>query len=202
MEKDLSCLFKIGYGLYVVTCNDGKKDNGLILNTVLQLTNEPVKIGVAINKNNYSYEVIHNSKKMNVNILTIEAPFKVFESFGFVSGRDVDKFKGYKTNRSENGLVVLEKYINSYISLVVLDEVDLDSHVLFICDITEAKVINEKETMSYDYYQSNVKPKKKENSQKNQYICLVCGYVYEGDELPDDFICPLCKHDASAFQKM
>ncbi len=203
MEKDLNSLFKIGYGLYVVTCNDGNKDNGLILNTVVQLTNEPAKVGVAINKTNYSYEVINKTKKMNVNILTTEAPFNVFETFGFASGRDVDKFADCKPLRSSNGLAVLPKYINSYMSLNVLEVVDLGTHAFFVCDIENAKVFNDIETMTYSYYQKNVKPKPQvTKSDTNQYVCLVCGYVYEGEELPDDFICPLCKHDASAFEKM
>ena len=202
MGKDLSVLFKIGYGLYVVTCNDGNKDNGLIINTVMQVTNEPAKIGVAINKNNYSSDVISKMKKMNVNILNTDAPFALFERFGFQSGRDVNKFDGYDYDHSKNGLAVLNKYINSYISISVVDVIDLETHYFFIGNIEEAKVINDKETMSYDYYQKNVKPKPQMKKEKNQYVCLVCGYVYEGDELPEDFVCPLCKHDASAFEKI
>lgn len=202
MEKDLSALFKIGYGLYVVTCNDERKDNGLILNTVMQVTNEPAKIGVAVNKSNYSSELINTTKKMNVNVLNTDTPFDIFKRFGFQSGKDVDKFEGFEFIRSENGLPVLTKYINSYISLSVIEVVDLGSHYFFICDIEEAKVINDKETMSYDYYQKNVKPKPQVKKETSQYVCLVCGYVYEGDELPEGFECPLCKHDASAFEKI
>ena len=202
MEKDLNALFKIGYGLYVVTCKDETKDNGLILNTVMQVTNEPAKIGVAVNKNNYSSKIINETKKMNVNILNTDAPFEIFERFGFQSGRDVDKFESFDFERTENGMAVLTNYINSYISLKVIDVIDLGTHYFFIGDIEAAKIINEKETMSYDYYQKNVKPKPQIKKETNQYVCLVCGYVYEGDELPEGFECPLCKHDASAFEKI
>ena len=202
MKKDLNTLFKIGYGLYVITCHDGNKDNGLIINTVVQLTNDPAKIVVAINKTNYSCDVIKNTKKMNVNILNTDASFSIFERFGFQSGRDANKFDGFNFKRSVNELAILENYINSYIALTVSEVIDLESHMLFICDIEEAEVVNDKPTMTYAYYQDNVKPKPNMKKETNQYVCLVCGYVYEGDELPEGFICPLCKHDASAFEKM
>lgn len=198
-KNDMTALFNIGYGLYVVTSNDGKKDNGLIVNTVTQVTNSPNKIAVAINKENYSHHVIKQTGKMNVNCLTTEAPFKVFEAFGFVSGRNTDKFANCDPHRSDNGLVFLPRYINSFMSLSVDDYVDLDTHGLFICSVTEARVISDKETMTYSYYHSNVKPKPKTEGKKG-FVCTVCGYVHESDTLPDDFICPLCKHGASDFE--
>lgn len=198
-KNDTTALFKIGYGLYVVTCNDGKKDNGLIVNTVAQVSDAPKRISVTINKANYSHHVIKKTGKLNVNCLSTEAPFSIFEKFGFVSGRNVDKFAGESVVRSENGLVYLTDFVNSYMSLTVEQYVDLGSHGMFICTIDEAKVQNNKETMTYSYYHSNVKPKPKTEGKKG-YVCKICGYVYEGDSLPEDFICPLCKHPASDFE--
>ncbi len=198
-KNDLTALFKIGYGLYVVTSNDGKKDNGLIVNTVSQVTNVPNRIAVTINKDNYSHHVIKQTGIMNVNCLSTEAPFAVFEAFGFQSGRTVDKFKDCTPYRSDNGLVFLPKYINSFMSLKVEQYVDLDTHGMFICSITESRVISDTETMTYNYYQQNVKPKPKTEGKKG-WVCKICGYVHEGENLPDDFICPLCKHPASDFE--
>jgi flavin reductase (DIM6/NTAB) family NADH-FMN oxidoreductase RutF len=195
----MKALWNIGYGLYVVTSHDGKKDNGLIVNTVIQVTNTPERIAVTINKQNYSHDIIKETGKMNVNTLTVEAPFKVFQAFGFVSGRDTDKFKDCTPNRSENGLVVLPKYINSYMSLAVEEYIDLGTHGMFICSITEADVVSDLETMTYTYYQKNVKPKPEVKKVKG-YVCKICGYVHEGETLPEDFICPLCKHGASDFE--
>ncbi|MBQ8380747.1 MAG: flavin reductase [Clostridia bacterium] len=199
-KNDLTALFKIGYGLYVVTSNDGMKDNGLIVNTVSQVTNTPNRIAVTINKENYSHHVIKQTGKMNVNCLTTEAPFDVFRAFGFVSGRTVDKFKNCEPLRSDNGLVFLPRYINSFMSLKVEQYVDLDTHGMFICSVTEARVISDKETMTYSYYFDNVKPKPE--TEKKGYVCKICGYVYEGETLPEDFICPLCKHGAEDFEEI
>ena len=198
-KNDLTALFNIGYGLYVVTCNDGKRDNGLIVNTVSQLTNSPNRVAVCINKQNYSHHVIKQTGKMNVNCLSVEAPFSVFQAFGFQSGRTVDKFAGEKPFYSDNGLAFLPKYINSFMSLQVEQYVDLDTHGMFICSVTEARVISDKETMTYTYYQKNVKPKPQTEGKKG-WVCKVCGYIYEGDTLPEDFICPLCKHGAADFE--
>ena len=200
-KNDLNALYNIGYGLYVVTCNDGKKDNGLIVNTVSQVTNQPNRIAVTINKENYSYHVIKQTLKMNVNCLSVDAPFKVFEQFGFTSGRTTNKFENCTPNRSDNGLVFLPRYINSFMSLKVEQIVDLDTHGMFICSITELRTINDLETMTYTYYQNNVKPKPEIEGKKG-YVCKICGYVYEGDNLPEDYICPLCKHGAQDFEKI
>jgi len=199
-KQDLSALFNIGYGLYVVTSNDGKKDNGLIVNTVTQLTSSPLRVAVAINKDNYSHHVIKNTGIMNVNCLSVEAPFSVFQTFGFQSGRNVDKFKDCTPLRSDNGLIFLPKYINAFMSLKVEDYIDMGTHGLFICSVNESRVMSNKETMTYTYYQNNVKPKPE--TKKKGWVCKVCGYVYEGDELPEDFVCPLCKHGASDFEKI
>ena len=200
-KNDLSALFNIGYGLYVVTSNDGRRDNGLIVNTVTQVTNTPNRIAVTINKANYSHHIIKQTGRMNINCLTVDAPFKVFETFGFVSGRNVDKFAGCDVLRSDNGLVFLPRYINSFMSLKVEQYVDLDTHGMFICEITEARVLSDRETMTYTYYQNNVKPKPQTEGKKG-YVCKICGYVYEGDVLPEDFVCPLCKHGAADFEEI
>ncbi|MBE6760904.1 MAG: MBL fold metallo-hydrolase [Ruminococcaceae bacterium] len=200
-KNDLNALFNIGYGLYVVTSNDGKKDNGLIVNTVTQVTNTPNKIAVTISKENYSHHIIKQTGKMNINCLTTDAPFSVFETFGFKSGRNTNKFENCEPLRSDNGLVFLPRHINSFMSLKVEQYVDLDTHGMFICSITEARVISNQETMTYTYYQNNVKPKP-ETEGKKGFVCKICGYVYEGETLPDDFICPLCKHGAADFEEI
>ena len=200
-KNDLTALFNIGYGLYVVTCHEGKKDNGLIVNTVTQVTNTPNRLAVTINKDNYSHHVIRQTGKMNVNCLTVDAPFAVFEKFGFVSGRNTDKFADAAPLRSDNGLAFLPRYINAFLSLQVEQYVDLDTHGMFICSVTEARVLSDRETMTYTYYQQNVKPKP-ETEGKKGYVCKICGYVYEGEPLPEDFICPLCKHGAADFEKI
>ena len=200
-EMDLKALSNIEYGLYVVTSNDGYKDNGLIVNTVTQVSNNPNRFAVTINKGSYSHDTIIKSKKLNVNCLTVDAPFSVFENFGFKSGRDTNKFEGSKPLHSSNNLAVLSSYINSYLSLEVIHTVDLGTHTMFICDISEAKVLNNKESMTYSYYLNNVKPKKDLTGKKG-YVCTVCGWVYEGSELPPDIICPLCKHGASDFEEI
>ncbi|MBR5239075.1 MAG: flavin reductase [Clostridia bacterium] len=199
-KNNLSALFNIGYGLYVITSNDGKKDNGLIVNTVTQVTSTPNRIAVTINKENYSHHVIKQTGKMNMNCLTTDTPFSVFQQFGFQSGRNVDKFEGADVLRADNGLVFLSRNINSFLSLKVENYVDLDTHGMFICSVTEARVINQNESMTYSYYHQHVKPKPQMD--KKGYVCKICGYVYEGDTLPDDFICPLCKHGASDFEKL
>ncbi|MBQ9744636.1 MAG: flavin reductase [Clostridia bacterium] len=200
-KNDPSALFNIGYGLYVVTSNDGKKDNGLIVNTVTQVTNTPNRIAVTINKDNYSHHIIKQTGKMNINCLTTDAPFKVFEAFGFVSGRNVDKFADCQPLRSDNGLVVLPRYINSFMSLNVEQYIDLDTHGMFICSVSEARVLSDKPTMTYSYYFENVKPKP-ETEGKKGYVCKICGWVYEGDVLPEDIVCPLCKHGYADFEEI
>ena len=178
-KNDMTALFKIGYGLYVVTSNDGRKDNGLIVNTVAQVTSQPNRIAVTINKMNYSHHVIEQTGVMNLNILSEEAPFSVFENFGFQSGRTADKFAGEELTRTDNGLVML--------------------HGMFICDVTEARVISNAPSMTYAFYHAHVKPQPQTEGKKG-FVCKICGYVYEGETLPDDFVCPLCKHGAADFE--
>ena len=196
---DPTALFNIGYGLYVVTSKDDKKDNGLIVNTVTQVTNTPNRVAVTINKLNYSCDVIAKTGVLNISTLSQEAPFKLFEHFGFQSGRDVDKFAQFRhAKRSSNGLLYLDKYANAFISCKVISQVDLQTHVMFICDVTQCVNLSDKETMTYTYYQKHVKPKPA--AAAKGHVCKICGYVYEGDPLPEDFICPLCKHGAADFE--
>lgn len=198
-KNNMNALFNIGYGLYVITSNDGKKDNGFIANTVTQVTNTPNRVAVAINKANYSHHVIRQTGVMNVNCLSQDAPFSVFQQFGFQSGRNVDKFAGEEPLRSANGVAYLSKYTNALLSLKVEQYLDFDTHGMFICSVEEARVISDIPTMTYTYYQQNVKPKPEADGKKG-FVCKVCGYIYEGDTLPDDFICPLCKHGVADFE--
>ncbi len=200
-KQDMTALFRIGYGLYVVTTNDGKKDNGCIVNTVTQLTDTPNRVAVNINKKNYTHDIVKETGKLNVNCLSVDAPFSVFQHFGFQSGRDADKFAGESVLRSDNGLVFLSSCINAFMSLEVESYVDLDTHGMFICRVSEARVISDRETMTYTFYQNYVKPKPQTEGMKG-YVCTVCGYIYEGEELPEDYICPLCKHGVADFEKI
>ena len=200
-KNDLSALFNIGYGLYVVTSNDGNKDNGLIVNTVTQVTNTPNRVAVTINKENYSHHVIRQTGKMNVNCLDVTAPFELIKNFGFQSGRTADKFQGFEELRSDNGLRFLPRHINSFMSLQVESYVDLGTHGMFICAVTEARVMGNTETMSYNYYYNNVKPKPQAEGKKG-YACKICGWIYEGENLPEDIVCPLCKHGAADFEPL
>ena len=198
-EINTKALFNIGYGLYAVTCNDTKKDNALIVNTVCQLTSNPLKVSVTINKENYSHDIIRTTGKMNVNCLSETAPFDVFKKLGFASGRDTDKFSSVKdVKRTENGLLYLTQYSNAVISGKVIEEVDCGTHTLFIADVTEALKLSDEKSVTYQYYFDHIKPKPEEK--KKGYVCKICGYVYEGSELPEDFICPWCKHPASDFE--
>lgn len=201
MEIDSKALFNIGYGLYVVTTKDEVRDNGLIVNTVIQVTDTPKRVAVAVNKANYSCDIIEKTKMFNVNCLSEKAPFWVFEKFGFASGKDTDKFQDYKPIYSENSLAVLPEFINAFISVKVEQVIDLGTHKMFIGQVTQAEVKDDAPTMTYTYYQNNVKPKK-EVSAKKGYVCKICGYVYEGETLPDDFVCPLCKHGAADFEPL
>jgi len=196
---DSTALFNIGYGLYLVTSNDGKKDNGVIVNAVMQVTNSPIRVAVAINRDNFSHDVIKNSGIMNLNCLSEKTPFSIFENFGMKSGREHDKFKDIAFERSQNGLACLKEYTNSLISLKVEEYVDLGTHGMFICSVTEASVLSSEQTMTYTYYQKNVKPKPQSNKKKG-FVCTVCGFVYEGETLPEDYVCPLCLHGAEYFE--
>ena len=200
-KQDMSALFNIGYGLYVVTSRDEGRDNGLIVNTVTQVTNAPNRVAVTINKENYSHHIIRKTGILNVNCLDVTAPFSLFEDFGFRSGRNADKFQGIEELRSGNGLRFLPRHINALLSLQVESYVDLGTHGMFICTVTEARICGSRETMTYTHYQNQVKPQPRLEGKKG-FVCKVCGWVHEGDELPGDIICPLCKHGAADFEEI
>ena len=196
---DTTALFRIGYGLYVVTANDGK-DNGCIINTFSQITSEPNRVILAVNKLNHTHDMIKATGKFNVSMLTTAVPFSVFQHFGFQSGRDTDKFADWKdAARSENGLLYLNKYTNAYISGKVIDSIDFGTHTLFAADVTDAEVLSDETSVTYDFYMKSIKPKPKKTKKKG-WRCRICGFVYEGDELPKDYVCPLCKHGAEEFE--
>lgn len=198
---DSSVLFNIGYGLYVVTAKD-EKDNGCIINTVMQVTSDPLQIAIAVNKRNLTQQMISKTRKFNVSILTEEADFEMFKHFGYQSGRDIDKFANFfDVKRSSNDLYYITKNTNSYISAYVQQEIDLGTHSLFIGQLVASERLSEATTLSYDFYQKNIKPKA-QNENKKGWRCKICGYIYEGETLPADFICPICKHGAADFEKL
>ena len=197
---DTGVLFKIGYGLYVLTASEGEKDNGCIINTVMQVTSDPVQVAIAVNKKNYTNGMIQRTKKFNLSILSLDAKFETFKHFGYQSGKDVNKFESYESaKRSPNGVLYITEGVNSFISAYVKNEIDLGTHTLFIAQLVEAQSLNNKPTMTYDYYQNNVKPKPQPTAKKG-WRCKICGYIYEGENLPPDFICPICKHGAVDFE--
>ena len=200
---DQSAMFKLSYGLFLLSARDGGFDNACIINTTAQLTDTPKRISITVNKQNKTHDMILKTGVFNVSVLSEDAPFKLFEQFGFKSGASEDKFAGFKhAVRSANGLLRLDKYANSFMSGKVISTIDLGTHTLFIADVTEAKVINDEISVTYAYYFENIKPKPHINEEKPGYICKICGYFHEGEELPDDFICPLCKHGAEDFERV
>ncbi len=201
MSIENNTMFKISYGLFVISARTGEKDNGCIINTVQQITQEPLKISVAVNKDNFTHDMIKQCGEFNISVLTEAVPFEVFERFGFKSGRNTEKFDSVDyAERSENGVLYLTKYTNGLISGKVIEEIDCGTHTLFVADVTEAKILSEEKSVTYQYYFDNIKPKPE--AKKKGYVCKICGYVYEGEELPEDFICPWCKHGAVDFEEI
>ena len=197
-----NALFKIGYGLYILSCHENGKDNACIVNTVMQVTSNPCKIAICVNKNNHTCTMLKNTRKFNVSILDEEAEFEIFKHFGYQSGKDVDKFLNFiHTKRTPNGVLYITKNTNAYLSAWVQDEIDLDTHVMFIAQLVDAEILSDKPTVTYDFYQKNIKPKPEATASKG-WRCKICGYVYEGENLPSDFICPICKHGAVDFEKI
>ncbi|MCL2563011.1 MAG: flavin reductase [Oscillospiraceae bacterium] len=195
-------LYKLGYGLYVLTAEADGKDNGCIINTVLQVTGDPLAGVIAVNKQNHTHDMILHSRKFNVSVLTTETPFEIFKHFGFQSGASVDKFADYSdVTRSENGLLYLSTHTNAYLSFEVTDPIDFGTHTLFRSNITGGEVLGGGESVTYAYYQQHIKPKP-QATQKTGWRCTICNYIYEGDPLPADFICPLCKHGTVDFVKI
>ena len=199
---DTNALFKIGYGLYVLTVNENGKDNGCIINTVMQVTSNPSMLAVTVNKQNYTNEMVSKTRKFNISTLAEGVKFDLFKRFGFQSGRDVNKFDGfYDTKRSNNGVLYVTQNTNSYMSAYVQQEIDLGTHTMFIAQLVDSVCFNDIPTVTYDFYQKNIKPKP-ETAQKSGWRCKICGYIYEGEELPPDFICPICKHGAADFERI
>lgn len=201
---DQNALFKLSYGLYLLTAEDGGKHNGCIINTAVQLTDTPKRITIAVNKANHTHDMILSTGKFNLSVLTTSTPFALFQHFGFRSGRDVEKFDAkYETRLSENGLVYLNQYCNAFISGKVIEAKDYGTHTLFVADITEAKVTSGEPSVTYTYYFDHIKPKPQPvEESKPGWVCKICGYVYEGEDIPADYVCPLCKHGAEDFEKL
>lgn len=197
-------MYKLSYGLFVLTSAYEGKDTGCIINTGIQVTSEPNRISIAVNKANFTMEVVRKSGKFNLSVLSEAAGFEIFRHFGFQSGRDVDKFAGYPDcQRSANGLYYVTAGTNAYISATVEQTIDLGSHMLFIAAVDDMEVLSDAASATYAYYQSDIKPKPagQASSGKTVWRCSVCGYIYDGEELPADFVCPVCKHPASDFEK-
>jgi len=197
-------MYKLSYGLFMLTTTDGVKQNGCIVNTVSMITDEPKRIVVFVNKANYSEKILRQTGVFNVSVLTEKTPFDVFKQFGFQSGKDVDKFADKTYPKTENGLYYLPDFANAVISARVVDSYDYGTHTLFVAEVTEAKKLSDDKSTTYEYYQSNIKPKpqaKKEENGVEKWVCKVCGYTHEGP-LPEDFVCPWCKHPASDFEKV
>ena len=202
-RQDTTALFKASYGLYLLSAKNGDRDNACIINTFLQITgNEPCTCIISVNKQNFTNEMVLKTRKFNLSTLTVETPFEMLKRFGYQSGRNVNKFEDFTGfARSANGLLYSTDYANAFLSFDVLEMLDFGSHTVFKAMLTECETLNNKESITYDYYQRNVKPKPK-SAEKQGYRCNICGYVYEGETLPPDFICPLCKHGAADFVKI
>ncbi|MDO4482145.1 MAG: flavin reductase [Bacillota bacterium] len=199
---DNNVMFKISYGLYVLTAEEGGKDNGCIINTLSQVTNTPNRISITVNKGNYTHDMIKRTGKFNVSLLSEKADFEVFKNFGFRSGRDSEKFEGFsQCERAENGIMYVTEFCNSYISGEVIQEIDLGTHTMFIADPVDGKVLSDDESVTYSYYHKNIKPAPQAKAAKG-WRCKICGHIYEGENLPEDYVCPLCKHGASDFEKI
>ncbi len=209
MEKqNIKALENISYGLYVLTAKEGEKDNGCIVNVAAQVTDTPLQMLITVNKQNYTHDMIVRTGIFNLNILTEKAPMLVFENFGFQSGKDVDKFAGCEVPlRSSNGILYIPRYTNGYISGKVVNSIDLNTHTLFIAEVTESVQLSEDRSLTYEYYHQHIKPKPAMTSSHSsgsgeKWVCKTCGYVYEGAEVPEDFVCPWCKHGKIDFVKL
>ena len=192
-------MYNLTYGLFILTAKDGGKDNGCVVNTVTQVTSEPNRIAVAVNKSNFTHDMIMKTKTFNVSVLAENSKFETYKHWGFQSGRDTDKAESISFKRSANGLIYLAEETNAFISASVVSTVDLGTHTLFIADVTDCEILSDVPSVTYGFYQKNIKPKPAAQEKKKGFICTICGYIYEGETLPPDFICPICKHPASDF---
>ncbi len=204
---DNKAMFKLSYGLFVVTARENGRDNGCIVNTAMQVTSEPNRISVTINKTNYTHDMIKNSGKLTISVLSEDATFDIFKRFGFQSGRDVNKFEGYNGyDKGMSDVVYITEGTNAYIHGEVIETVDVGTHTIFICDVMDMKVLSDVASATYAYYHEHIKPQpektKSEVTGKTAWRCTICGHIYEGEELPEDYVCPLCKHPASDFEKI
>ena len=197
-----NALFKISYGLFILTAEENGFDNGCVINTLTQQTGNPCTVSVTVNKSNKTCEMIKSTGKFNVSVISENAPFELFRHFGFQSGRDTDKFRNYpNSERAENGIYYIPGYTNAYFCCKVKSVTDLGTHLLFIAEVEDAEILSDFESMTYDFYHKNVKPKL-QKTEKKGYRCKICGYIYEGETLPEDFVCPVCKHPASDFERI
>ncbi|MFA9463704.1 MAG: flavin reductase [Velocimicrobium sp.] len=199
---DNNAMYQLSYGLYVLTAKDGDKDNGCIINTAMQVTSDPNQILIVVNKQNYTHDIIKKTGLFNVCVLSQEAPFETFKNWGYQSGREHDKVVGITYKRAENGVIYLTNNTTAYISGTVISSMDVGTHTMFLALVTDASTLSEEEAITYTFYQNNVKPAPVKQEGKKGYICTICGYVYENDVLPDDFICPICKHGVADFKKL
>ena len=194
-------MFKLGYGLYILTGQYNGKDNGCIINTVIQVTSQPNRISITVNKDNYTHDIVQETGLFNVSVLTTDVDFGLIERFGFRSGKACDKFEGYTAvERAANGILYCTEHTNAMISAKVIDQMDLGSHTMFIAEVTECEILNDQPSVTYDYYQKNIKPKPDKGAVKVGFRCTICGYIYEGEVLPEDFVCPICKHGTEVFE--
>lgn len=199
---DNKAMFNLSYGLFILTAKDGEKDNGCIVNTVGQVTSQPNRISLTVNKANYTHDMIMKTKEFNVSVLAENSKFETYRHWGFQSGRNTDKLESISFKRSANGLVYIADETNAFLSAKVVSTLDLGTHTLFIADVTDGEVLSQVPSATYSFYQNNIKPKPASTEKRKGFICTVCGYIYEGETLPDDFICPVCKHPASDFRPL
>lgn len=199
---DKKVMYQLSYGLFILTAKDGEQDNGCIVNTVMQVTTDPNRVVVAVNKKNYTHDMILKTGLFNVSILTTGSKFETYKHWGFQSGKDTDKMEAVQFKRSENGLVYITEETNAFLSAKVVSATDLGTHTLFLADVTDGEMIAQEPSVTYQYYQDNIKKAAAPKSSKKGFICTVCGYIYEGETLPADFVCPWCKHPASDFKPL
>lgn len=199
---DNKAMFNLSYGLFILTAKDGEKDNGCIVNTVGQVTSQPNKISLTVNKANYTHDMILKTKEFNVSVLAENSKFETYRHWGFQSGRNTDKLESISFKRSANGLVYIADETNAFLSAKVVSTLDLGTHTLFIADVTDGEVLSQVPSATYSFYQNNIKPKPASTEKRKGFICTVCGYIYEGETLPADFVCPVCKHGAADFEKL
>lgn len=201
LMMDDNAMQKLSYGLFVVTAHEGGKDNGCITNTVLQVTIKPNRITLVVDKSNYTHDMIVRTGEFNVSILSEDASFDTFKHWGFQSGRTIDKAAGIEFSRADNGVIYITSGVNAVLCAKVDNTIDLGTHSLFIASVEEAFCLNETPSATYTYYHEHIKPAP-EKPKKKGWICVICGYIYEGEILPEDYICPLCKHPASDFKPL